>query len=133
MAYTDSTTVAAARTTAESLLFELQQIQTDYQVAKLHGETMQARVANLTDAELAAFANLLTSSHYVLLANTLAGHIYNLKQMAADIGVILSKADTNTIPDSGPVSPDSDLTAILAAQGRQLVLTDGVYSVSPTP
>jgi hypothetical protein len=101
---------------------------------------MQARVANLTDAELAAFANLLSSTHYVLLANTLALHDYNLKQMVLDSSGILAYSNTNTIPDTGPGGsessappPDAAIADLLTAQGRQLVLTGGVYTVTPIP
>lgn len=113
---------------AASILARVQQLAGNYQAAAAHLNAVVREVLALDDADLAAFCNDLGPQglHDLTSLHLLHGtSITQLSQEAADI-----------LDDSGVAWPASvvdvrPLGEKLAEQGRELRLTDGVFSVVP--
>lgn len=114
--------------TAASILARVQNLAGNYQAAAAHLNAVGHDVLALDDADLAEFCNQLGPQglHDLTSLHLLHGNsITQLSQEAADI-----------LGDSGVAWPASTVDTRplgdkLADQGRELRLTDGVYSVVP--
>lgn len=113
---------------AASILARVQQLAGNYQAAASHLNAIVQDVLALDDADLAAFANEQGPDGLNELTSLHLAHGEAINELSAEAAA--------TLADSGILWPASlvdvrPLGEKLAEQGRELVLLDGVFSVSP--
>lgn len=113
---------------AASILARVQQLAGNYQAAASHLNAIVQDVLALDDADLAEFANEQGPEGLNELTSLHLAHGEAITELSAEAAA--------TLADSGILWPASlvdvrPLGEKLAEQGRELVLVNGVFSVSP--
>jgi hypothetical protein len=132
MPYVETETVSGARVVAAGLIRDMQELLNSGERMMMLEMAMQQRILSLPPDELAIFCNMLGQAHLEALDTMLNEQMPQLLTGYARVKWIIDSQDSPTlVPIEDPENTWQSIAEILAAQGLQLVLTDGIYTVEP--
>ena len=121
----------AAQTAAETLA-ELKALSRAYEHAAAHLDTIVSRVIGLPNDDLADFGNLIGQADLDSLLTAHAQQVGGINALATGCEAIIASVESRDAI-TPRLANTTGLFAQVVAQGREIVLTDGVYSVVPLP